>query len=56
MAESGIEWAVWEPDFVDQFGDKWIWLGIGAAALVAIGVVFYGANRGTQPEDQQAGA
>jgi hypothetical protein len=21
MAESGIEWAVWEPDFVDQFGD-----------------------------------
>lgn len=40
MAEMDINFAVWEPEFLEQFGDGFIWLPISAAAILAISVIF----------------
>ncbi|KGP73774.1 hypothetical protein [Pontibacillus yanchengensis] len=40
MAEMDINFAVWEPEFLEQFGDGFIWLPISAAAIVFIVAVF----------------
>lgn len=34
--ELGYSFMVWEPDFLDQFGDAWLWFGIVAAAIVIV--------------------
>ena len=39
MAEMDINFAVWEPDFLGQFGDGFIWLPISAAAIIVILVI-----------------
>lgn len=39
MAEMDINFAVWEPEFLEQFGDGFIWLPISAAAIIAITVI-----------------
>src|SRR5699024_2108915 len=39
MAEMDINFAVWEPEFLEQFGDGFIWLPISAAAIILIVVV-----------------
>lgn len=39
MAEMDINFAVWEPEFLEQFGDGFIWLPISAAAIIAISVI-----------------
>ncbi|MFJ8064347.1 cell division protein FtsQ [Psychrobacillus sp. NPDC096426] len=36
MAESDINIGVWEPDFLETFGDAFIWIVIGVAAIIAI--------------------
>lgn len=36
LAEMDVNFAVWEPDFVDQFGDQFVWIGFAAAAIVLI--------------------
>ncbi|MEK4177707.1 cell division protein FtsQ [Aeribacillus sp. FSL K6-1305] len=36
MAEMDINFAVWDPDFLEQFGDGYIWLPISAAAIIVI--------------------
>jgi hypothetical protein len=36
LAESDINFAVWEPEFIEQYGSGFLWVSIGAAALVLI--------------------
>lgn len=36
MAEMDINFAVWEPEFLEQFGEGYIWLPISAAAIIFI--------------------
>ncbi|WP_181349034.1 cell division protein FtsQ [Thalassobacillus sp. CUG 92003] len=36
MAELDINFAVWEPEFLEQFGEGYIWLPISAAAIIFI--------------------
>lgn len=40
MAESDINFAVWEPEFLDQFGGWFIWVSGGAAALVLVSTLY----------------
>lgn len=40
MAEMDISFAVWKPEFLEQFEDGFIWLPISAAAIIAIVVIF----------------
>lgn len=40
IAEMDISFAVWEPDFLDQFGDGFIWLPISVAIIIAVMVIF----------------
>lgn len=39
MAEMDINFAVWKPEFLEQFGDEFIWLPISAAAIIGILVI-----------------
>lgn len=39
MAEMDINFAVWKPEFLEQFGDGFIWLPISAAAIIAFVVI-----------------
>lgn len=39
MAEMDINFTVWKPEFLEQFGDGFIWLPISAAAIIAIAVI-----------------
>ncbi|MHA6253337.1 cell division protein FtsQ [Oceanobacillus sp. CAU 1775] len=41
MATMDINFAVWEPEFLEQFGDGFIWLPISAAAIIAFLVIFF---------------
>lgn len=45
MAESDINFAVWEPEFLEQFGGWFIWVSAGAAALVLV-TTLYAMMRG----------
>ncbi|ASF41289.1 cell division protein FtsQ [Halobacillus halophilus] len=36
MAEMDINFAVWEPEFLEQFGEGYIWLPISAAAIIFV--------------------
>lgn len=42
MAEMDINFAVWEPEFLEQFGEGYIWLPIAAAAILFISAVIAG--------------
>ena len=42
MAEMDINFAVWQPEFLEQFGEGYIWLPISAAAIILIGIIFIG--------------
>src|SRR5699024_2866257 len=39
IAEMDINYAVWEPGFLDQFGDGFIWLPISVAVIIAVTVI-----------------
>ncbi|MCP3032848.1 cell division protein FtsQ [Halobacillus sp. A1] len=39
MATMDINFAVWEPEFLEQFGEGYIWLPISAAAVIFVTVV-----------------
>ena len=39
IAEMDINFAVWEPGFMDQFGDGFIWLPISVALIIAVTVI-----------------
>lgn len=54
MAEMDINFAVWQPEFLEQFGEGYIWLPISAAAIVLIAVVSLGIQlKRTKTEDQR---
>ena len=36
LSANGLNLVEWEADFVDQFGEGFIWVAIGAAVLVAV--------------------
>src|SRR5699024_4512476 len=39
IAEMDINFAVWEPGFLDQFGDGFIWLPISVAVIMAVTII-----------------
>lgn len=39
LSESDINFAVWEPEFIEQYGSGFMWVSIGAAALVLLATV-----------------
>ncbi len=39
MAESDMALIEWEADYIERFGDGFIWISIGAAAIVAIAAI-----------------
>ncbi|WP_348272585.1 cell division protein FtsQ [Paenibacillus sp. BIHB 4019] len=41
LAESDINFAVWEPEFIEQYGSGYMWVSIGAAALVLLATVAF---------------
>lgn len=45
MSESDINIGVWEPDFLETFGDSFIWIVIGVAAIIAIFTVGIMVNK-----------
>lgn len=49
LAEMGFNLVEWEADFLDQFGDSFIWVPIIAAAVVAL-VVFIAGRSGKKEE------
>ncbi|HLR69419.1 MAG TPA: cell division protein FtsQ [Virgibacillus sp.] len=51
MAEMDINFAVWEPEFLEQFGDGFIWLPISAAAIIAITVIFIAVKMASRNKD-----
>lgn len=53
MAEMDINFAVWQPEFLEQFGEGYIWLPISAAAIVLIGVVSLGIQLKRTKTEQQ---
>ncbi|MDZ5782039.1 cell division protein FtsQ [Marinococcus luteus] len=53
MAEMDINFAVWQPEFLEQFGEGYIWLPISAAAIVLIGVVSLGLQLKRAKTEQQ---
>ncbi|RIX50952.1 cell division protein FtsQ [Paenibacillus nanensis] len=40
LAESDINFAVWEPEFLEQYGNGFIWVSIGAATIVLVITLF----------------
>lgn len=44
MADMGISIIEWEPEFLDKFGDGFIWVPIAAASLVAVITFLIGKN------------
>lgn len=47
LSAAGTNIMEWEADFVDQFGDSFIWVAIGAAAVVAavVSIIAVASNR-----------
>lgn len=45
-AEMGVTLVEWEGEFLDKFGDGFIWVPIAAAALVAVITFMIGKNKG----------
>lgn len=40
LSEADINFAVWEPEFIEQYGSGFMWVSVGAAAIVLIITVF----------------
>ncbi|MFG3407408.1 hypothetical protein [Streptomyces sp. NPDC048142] len=40
MSEIDANFGVWEPEFIDQYGQKFLWIGVSAALIVLIALVF----------------
>lgn len=49
--ELGYTFAVWEPDFLDQYGDTWLYAGIAIAVIAVIVVVLLIRKRGGKKYD-----
>lgn len=45
LDEMDIQFGVWEPDFIDQFGTAYLYIGIAVAAVFLVGVILYIKNR-----------
>ncbi|UTR83698.1 hypothetical protein NLU04_34095 (plasmid) [Streptomyces cavourensis] len=39
MQELDANFGVWEPDFVDRYGQRFLWIGVSAAVIVLVGLV-----------------
>ncbi|WP_018249106.1 hypothetical protein [Orenia marismortui] len=44
MSEMDINFGVWEPEFLDKYGQGFIWVGILAAAVFLAGVIIFMMN------------
>ncbi|MFD3411058.1 hypothetical protein [Streptomyces cyaneofuscatus] len=39
MQELDANFGVWEPDFVERYGQRFLWIGVSAAVIVLVGLV-----------------
>lgn len=45
LSEADINFAVWEPEFIEQYGSGFMWVSVGAAAVV-LAVTLFAMTRG----------
>ncbi|MEH7225570.1 cell division protein FtsQ [Bacillus sp. JJ1566] len=48
LSEMDFEYAVWEPEFVELYGDKVIWIVIGVAAVCSLGIILFLLKKGKE--------
>ncbi|HEV7948954.1 MAG TPA: cell division protein FtsQ [Glaciihabitans sp.] len=39
LDELDVKFGVWEPDFIDQYGSQFLWLGVSAAVIVLVAAI-----------------
>ncbi|MDW0117771.1 cell division protein FtsQ [Sporosarcina thermotolerans] len=52
MSDMDINFAVWEPDFLEQFGDGYIWIPISAAAIIVIFIISIAIKMGKKKDEK----
>ncbi|RFB12654.1 cell division protein FtsQ [Bacillus sp. HNG] len=53
LSEMDIEFAVWEPEFVDVYGDMVIWIVIGVAAICSLGIILFLLKKGKENKSNE---
>ncbi|MEH7384851.1 cell division protein FtsQ [Bacillus sp. JJ1521] len=53
LSEMDIEFAVWEPEFVDLYGDKVIWIVIGVAAVFSLAIILFLLKKGKETKAEE---
>ncbi|MCM3767253.1 cell division protein FtsQ [Neobacillus niacini] len=48
LSESDVEFAVWEPEFVDMYGNQFIWIIIGVAAVCSLAIILFMLKKGKE--------
>lgn len=48
LAESDFELGVWEPEFIDMYGNQFIWVIIGVAAICSIAIILFLLKKGKE--------
>ena len=46
LAESDFELGVWEPEFIDMYGNQFIWIIIGVAAICSVTIILFLLKKG----------
>jgi hypothetical protein len=55
LSEADINFAVWEPEFLEQYGSGFIWVSVGAAALVLAATLYamFRAKGAVKPKESK---
>ena len=53
LSESDFELGVWEPEFVDIYGEQLIWIIIGVAAICSIAIILYLLKKGKESNTKE---
>ena len=48
LAESDFELGVWEPEFIDMYGNQFIWIIIGVAAICSVAIILFLLKKGKE--------
>ena len=48
LSESDFEFGVWEPEFVEMYGEQFIWIIIGVAAICSIAIILFLLKKGKE--------
>ena len=48
LSESDFEFGVWEPEFIDMYGNQFIWIIIGVAAICSVTIILFLFKKGKE--------